>query len=187
MKKKIAVLFPGIGYHTDKPLLYYSKKLARKRGYEIAEVKYGPLPSGVKGNAEKMRKAFELAFTYAAEQLAGINFTAYDEVLFISKSVGTAVAAAYANKFAIFPRQIYYTPVVESFDAIGQTGIVFHGTADPWAETEQIKAACRQRNLPLYLTEHADHSMETGDVEQDLLIMRDIMQKTAAYMDESER
>ena len=51
-------------------------------------------------------------------------------------------------------------------------------------ETEQIKVACRQRNLPLYLTEHADHSMETGDVEQDLLIMRDIMQKTAAYMDE---
>ena len=137
MKKKIAVLFPGIGYHTDKPLLYYSKKLARKREYEIVEVKYGTLPTGVKGNAEKMRKAFELAFTYAAEQLAGINFTAYDEVLFISKSVGTAVAAAYANKFAIFPRQIYYTPVVESFDAIGQTGIVFHGTADPWAETEQ--------------------------------------------------
>ena len=105
-------------------------------------------------------------------------------MLFISKSVGTAVAAAYANKFAILPGQIYYTPVVESFDAIGQNGIVFHGTADPWAETEQIKAACRQRNLPLYLTERADHSMETGDVEQDLLIMRDIMQKTAAYMDE---
>ena len=155
-----------------------------KRGYEIVEVKYGPLPSGVKGNAEKMRKAFEMALIYATEQLAEIDFAAYDAVLFISKSVGTAVAATYANKFAILPGQIYYTPVVESFDAIGQNGIVFHGTADPWAETEQIKAACRQRNLPLYLTEHADHSMETGDVEQDLLIMRDIMQKTAAYMDE---
>ena len=105
---------------------YYSKKLARKRGYEIVEVKYGPLPSGVKGNAEKMRKAFEMALIYATEQLAEIDFAAYDAVLFISKSVGTAVAAAYANKFAILPEQIYYTPVVESFDAIGQNGIVFH-------------------------------------------------------------
>ena len=104
MEKKIAVLFPGIGYHTDKPLLYYSKKLARKRGYEIVEVKYGPLPSGVKGNAEKMRKAFEMALIYATEQLAEIDFAAYDAVLFISKSVGTAVAAAYANKFAIIRR-----------------------------------------------------------------------------------
>lgn len=27
MGKKICVVFPGIGYHTDKPLLYYSKKI----------------------------------------------------------------------------------------------------------------------------------------------------------------
>ena len=26
---KLAVIFPGIGYHTDKPLLYFGKKLAR--------------------------------------------------------------------------------------------------------------------------------------------------------------
>lgn len=24
---KLAIFFPGIGYHTDKPLLYYSRKL----------------------------------------------------------------------------------------------------------------------------------------------------------------
>lgn len=33
MKKKIAVLFPGIGYTCDKPLLYYTGKLAVARGY----------------------------------------------------------------------------------------------------------------------------------------------------------
>lgn len=27
---KLAILFPGIGYHTDKPLLYYSKKILKK-------------------------------------------------------------------------------------------------------------------------------------------------------------
>ena len=26
---KLAVIFPGIGYHSDKPLLYYSKKVAK--------------------------------------------------------------------------------------------------------------------------------------------------------------
>ena len=29
MENKLAVIFPGIGYHTDKPLLYYGKKLAK--------------------------------------------------------------------------------------------------------------------------------------------------------------
>ena len=45
--KKLAVIFPGVGYHTDKPLLYYSKKLASRNGYEIVEVPYGKFPKGV--------------------------------------------------------------------------------------------------------------------------------------------
>lgn len=183
MRKKVAVLFPGIGYHTDKPLLYYSKKLARERGYEIIEIKYGELPSGVKGNPDKTIEAFRKALQYATEQLTTVKFNTYSEVLFISKSVGTAVAAAYARQYNINAGQIYYTPVAESFDAIGQEGIVFHGTADPWAETAKIQEECEGRGLPLYLTENANHSMETGVVERDLEIMQEIMEKTAAYMD----
>ena len=181
--KKLAVIFPGIGYHTDKPLLYYSKKLAGEREYEIIEVKYGKMPSGVKGNAKKMREAFALALQYATEQLAAVCFADYDDVLFVSKSVGTAVAAAYAKDNHIAARQVYYTPVAESFEAITQAGIVFHGTADPWADTAVIKTECEKRDLPLYLTEQANHSMETGNVGRDLVILREIMEQTAAYMD----
>lgn len=183
IKKKVAVIFPGIGYHTDKPLLYYSKKLAGERAYEIIEVKYGELPTGVKGNAKKMREAFALALQYATEQLAAVCFADYEEVLFISKSVGTAVAAAYAGSRHIQARQIYYTPVAESFEAITQEGIVFHGTADPWADTAVIQAECAKQNLPLYLTEQANHSMETGNVGRDLVILREIMERSAAYID----
>lgn len=183
MKKKIAVLFPGIGYHTDKPLLYYSRKLAMERGYEIAEVKYGELPANVKGNAKKMLEAFNKALQYSKEQLDKIEFNVYDEVLFISKSVGTAVAAAYAKNNKINSRQIYYTPVAESFEVIGENGIVFHGTADPWVDTDIVRNECEKRNLPLYITENANHSMETGNVEKDIVIMEEIMKKTAEYMD----
>ena len=61
--KKLAVIFPGVGYHTDKPLLYYSKKLAAQNGYEIIEVPYGKFPPKVKGSKEKMEKAFYSALT----------------------------------------------------------------------------------------------------------------------------
>ena len=30
--RRLAVVFPGIGYHADKPLLYYSRKLAAQQG-----------------------------------------------------------------------------------------------------------------------------------------------------------
>ena len=41
MKKgRIAVIFQGIGYNADKPLLYYSKKIALERGYDVKVVEY---------------------------------------------------------------------------------------------------------------------------------------------------
>ena len=182
MNKKIAVIFPGIGYHADKPLLYYSSRLARRYGYEILWAEYGTLPSNVKGNARKMYQAYEMALESVIKQFAEIDFSAFDSVLYISKSMGTAVAAAYDAKYKIGARHVFYTPVAASFEAIGKEGIVFHGTGDDWADTAMIKKECEKRGLPLYLTESANHSMETGDVLQDLEIMRDIMQKTDRYI-----
>lgn len=50
---KLAVVFPGIGYTADKPLLYYTSRLASKHGYKIHTVSYGTLPENVKGDPEK--------------------------------------------------------------------------------------------------------------------------------------
>lgn len=43
-KKKLAVFFPGTGYHKDKPLFYYSRKIAVKQGFETLCILYGNLP-----------------------------------------------------------------------------------------------------------------------------------------------
>lgn len=55
---KLAVVFPGIGYHVDKPLLYYSRKIADNYDYETVTVPYGNFPAGVKGSAKKWRIPF---------------------------------------------------------------------------------------------------------------------------------
>ena len=31
---KLAVYFPGVGYHCDKPLLYYARKIAAACGFD---------------------------------------------------------------------------------------------------------------------------------------------------------
>ena len=181
-RRKLAVIFPGVGYHTDKPLLYYSKKLASAFGYTIREVRYPKLPSGIKGNKDKMMEAFETASEYVTKQLSDVDFSLWADVLFISKSIGTAVAAAYALRHSIPARQIYYTPVEEYFLAIGSEGIAFHGTADSWARTEVIEEECRKRGLPLYETAGANHSLETGNVREDLKNLAEIMRRTEEYI-----
>ena len=182
MSKKIAIVFPGIGYHVDKPLLYYSIRLARQYGYQIKCVDYGTLPSGIKGDSEKMKTAFYMAYKHVTEILSEVDFSSFTQILFISKSIGTAVAAAYELQNQLGASQIYYTPVEESFQAIGTTGIVFHGAADDWARTAVIQEECAKRNLPLFITEHANHSLETGDIMRDLDNLKNIMEKTEKYI-----
>lgn len=179
---KLAVIFPGIGYHTDKPLLYYSKKMAAAYGYEVVEVSYGNFPKGVKGSKEKMIQAFQSALEQTETMLKSVAFQKYDEILFISKSVGTAVAAAFADVHQLQTRNIFYTPVAETFPFIQQEGIVFHGTKDPWVETEVIVRGCKEKKLPLYTTEGANHSLETGNVEKDLENLKIIMEQTEVYL-----
>ena len=99
--KKIACLFPGIGYTCDKPLLYYSGKLLKSLGWEIVPVQYSGFPSGVKGNAEKMRQCAQTALEQAEGILRETDWNEYGEILFVGKSVGTVVCAAYAERHCL--------------------------------------------------------------------------------------
>ena len=173
--KKIVCLFPGIGYTCDKPLLYYSAKLFRSLGREVVSVAYGGFPSGAKGDPEKMRICAGLALDQAEEILRGIDWNGCRDILFIGKSVGTVACAAYAQRHGIACRQVLFTPVEETFRYVRGDAVAFHGTADPWADTKAVEECCGRLGIPLYETEGANHSLETGDVEKDIKELRRVM------------
>ena len=190
---KLAVLFPGIGYTCDKPLLYYAGKLALNYGYELKRVEYGKFPSGIKGNQEKMKAAFESAFAQTEENLKDVDFGQYEDILFVSKSVGTVVAACYRQKYHIACRSISFTPLEETFMFIeelpaggtlrGAQGIMFHGTKDPWVQDSSvIRDGCERIGQPLYITESGNHSLETGNVALDIANLQIIMERAEAYI-----
>ena len=180
-KKKLAVLFPGIGYTCDKPLLYYSAKLAIKADYEIVPVPYGNFPRGVKGNAEKMHQSFLLAGEQAEEILKDIRWSRYEDIVFVSKSIGTVVSSCYAAKKDLKVRSILFTPVEETFLYANRPAVAFHGTGDPWADTGKIRSACEKAGILLFLTEHANHSLETGDIQKDIGIMAETMSRVESF------
>ncbi|MCD8014588.1 MAG: UPF0158 family protein [Lachnospiraceae bacterium] len=184
---KLAVVFPGIGYHVDKPLLYHSKRVAAAHGYEIKNVPYGNFPAGVKGDKDKMSACFFSALDQCEELLKDVDFSQYEEILFISKSIGTAIASAYARKHELTTRNVYFTPVKESFRFMDQPGLVFHGTADSWVGTELIRMECGKRDLTLFVIEQANHSLETDDWKQDIETLYGIMHRVDLYLSEPAR
>ena len=68
--RKLVVLFPGIGYSLDRPLLHFARRTAAGLGYEIRPVPYSGFPSGVRGDRDKLLLCYELARTQARALLS---------------------------------------------------------------------------------------------------------------------
>ncbi len=177
--RKLAVFFPGIGYHCDKPLLYYSEKLAREYQYETIKIAYH-------GLGKDLDEAFLDALSQTETCLEKVNWKQYEDVLFVSKSIGTAVACAYAKKHMVTCRNIYYTPLEKTFAFAPQSGIAFHGTADLWADTGMMQSKCRELHLPLFLVEEANHSLEVShDTQRNLEILTRVMEGTRCFVEDA--
>lgn len=176
--KNLAVIFPGIGYTKERPLLYYSKKLARQFDYQVISVSFGELPDPKDfGDPERRKALMELALSRSRSALKDVDFSSYDRVIFISKSLGTVVAAAIAAETEAEIEQLYFTPLEETFlYAKKGVGIVFFGTADPWADYRKTLHSAEALELTCHLYENANHSLETDSVLVNLQILNKIIQ-----------
>ena len=180
---KIAVFFPGIGYHCDKSLLYYSRKMAQECGYEkIISLSYSYDGGNIRGNEKKMQEAFEILYEQAEKYLEEIDFNQYSEILFVSKSVGTIIASAYAQKHGIKSRQIMYTPLKQTYEFKHDEAIAFIGTADPWSDVPDVIRLSKEQGVPIDYYEDANHSLETKDTLNNLVILKDVIEKTFEFI-----
>ena len=91
--KKLAVIFPGVGYTCTKPLLYYTASMAAERGYEIIRLDYGQDIHTFHGRTPaELEPIIKLAIKRTLPQLENVPFSEYDDIIFISKSIGTTIA-----------------------------------------------------------------------------------------------
>jgi len=182
---KLAIILPGIGYTCDKPLLYYAEDLATQNGYECKRVVYTlPGESRIRGNLEKMEEAFRILYTRAEECLSETDWKQYEEILFISKSIGTVIAAAFAERFrgSATIRHVLYTPLEYTFQFHPERAIGFLGMADTWCIPAEVLRLASQQDIPMHTYDKADHSLERGDVIEDLANMSDVMEKTKEFL-----
>ncbi len=180
--KYLAVILPGTGYHKDKPLMYYATKLALQMGYDVQQVDYLEYFETIRYQDAQMKAAAEKAFEKTEKVLGKLDLTQYTGVVFIGKSFGTVASARYISEHKLSAKQVWYTPVPETF-AYGTRGTVaFTGSRDPIMDTETLRQKASELGMPLYVYEGGNHSLETGDVDADLETLRDVMRHTREYL-----
>lgn len=183
---RLAVFFPGIGYTVDKPLMHYSRALAAAEGYEILLLPYSGFPKKIRGDKGRMRESYDIALSQAREMLSGTDLSSYEKVLFVGKSIGTIAAAQIAAESGVSERirLVLYTPLEETFAFPINDAVVFTGTKDPWVggENSRIAQLAEQAGCPCHLVADGNHSLETGDVLQDIRNMEKIMEETRRFL-----
>ena len=180
--KKTAVIFPGVGYTKDRPLLYYSGKLAVKNGYELKFMDF----SGISWSKEKLKdkeflsKTVERCIKIAEETLGDAGGLLQDEVVFISKSIGTVVAAAYEDKTGVRAGQICFSPLEAIGSFVKEKGaVLFYGDADPYADYRAIESIAKDKSLEAFRIAGGNHSLETGDIFTDIDNLMSMMRQVA--------
>lgn len=183
---KAAIIFPGIGYHADKPLLYYASRIAVQQGYKLLKVAYGEIDVFDRNEPESLKKTIYQAMHQCEKQIEAWQLEQYESLVFISKSIGTVIGGIIGENKPLPIKHICYTPLEETFCHGIKEGIIFHGTNDPWARTKVIKRQCEEVALPLYLFEGANHSLETNDVMANIEMLRKIMAQTKSYLEDQQ-
>ena len=182
-KKKIAIILPGMGYKMDKPLLYYSSKIVQGMGYELIFVEYHDLPEKTRGDVSKAKSAADIAYEQTEEQLAGVEFSEYEDVLFIGKSIGTIIAAKYVHEHDTDARQIWYTPLEATFKFDSKNAIAFFGEADQWSDLNSVKKIAEEQGVKLWTYPECNHSLESPDIIKNIEYMKDVMSLSKEFIE----
>lgn len=180
--KKLFVIFPGMGYTKDKPLLYYASKIARNKGYEIIDIDYTHFFTAAKFDDPEVDARIKKSYEMVVEKLGAVDFKAYDTVVFAGKSMGTMLSARYAEEYGVEAEQLWYTPLEPTYEHGCREAIAFIGTKDPFSDVVKMGETAKAQGIPLYVYEGGNHSLETGDMETDLKTLGDVMKHTEEFL-----
>lgn len=169
--RKIAVVFPGVGYTKDRPLLYYAGKLAAGYGYELIHIDF----SGISWSKDKLKdrgfleETLKVCLDKTQKVLEDLGDLTGDDVLFISKSIGTVVATAYAKKKSLHAKQICFSPLEMIEEYVEDEGaVLFCADADPYAKYSELERIAACKKLSMHTIKGGNHSLETGDISVDI-------------------
>lgn len=178
MKTGIVVCFPGTGFTCKEALFERCAAKFSARGYDVVRIDFSHIPFR---EIDTIEEAVTIAQRAVKRQLSGTDFTCYLDVVWISKSLGTLLAAKAETEFGILPRQLYLTPLPETLEKIRPESHVIAlvlGTQDRFLTGEALAAFCERHDYRCCLIDGVNHSLKD---EQDAERTTRIIDQIASF------
>ena len=179
-KTGIVVCFPGTGFTCKEALFEQCADRFSARGYDAIKLDFSHIPFR---EIETIEEAVTIARRAVKRQFSGVDFSNYEDVVWISKSLGTILAAACEEEFSVSPRHLFLTPLPETLVLIRpETRVIAFvlGTQDRFLTGDALTSFCKERNYRCCVIDGVNHSLKD---EQSAERTEQINEQIAAYCD----
>ena len=177
MKPGIAVCFPGTGFTCKEALFERLASEYSARGYEIVKLDFSHIPFR---EIETLEEAVAIAQRAVKRQLSHIVFGDYADIVFVSKSLGTILAAQYERDKGLLPRHLFLTPLNKTLMLLRTESRVIAmvlGTQDRFLTGRALLSFCEPRDIACCLIEGVNHSLKDDqDAERTARIIDQVAQ-----------
>ncbi|WP_291580333.1 alpha/beta hydrolase [Clostridium sp. UBA6640] len=159
--KSIVILFPGGDGSCDKPLLRYARKATLLSGCDVLSLEYGYY----RANKSYKTEFFEQTVKEVNEAIEKCLDNSYENIYFISKSLGTAIAGEISKLIGYDKvNNLFLTPIVDTIPhIINSKCTIIVGTNDKFFPKEYINKVNIYDSVNLNIINNASHSLEIED------------------------
>jgi len=186
-RQPLALIFPGLRYSPARPLLHYTRKLLRFRGWAVVETWYAyDTPDFLEASeAERLDRVAadaRMVWDWARRQGA--------VRLLVGKSIGTLAIAALLRGRAPAggAAKVWLTPLLRQDDVLeairedAAPGLVVVGGADQ-ATPPELAERLERPGLHTLVLKGANHGLEVDDPLRTLELMRDYLEALDAFLE----
>ena len=185
--RTLAVLFPGLNYSCDMPLLFYPLKLLLAWGAEVLQVRADYTVPAYRSLPPEERAAWLAADARAIVHAARLQ-SEYTRLVLVGKSIGTIALASLAplepEAVTIWLTPLLRNPLVTAAAEQNRGAALFvAGTADDLYDAVALKRIQAATQSEAELIEAGDHSLEIrGDFFASLRALEQVMQAVAGFL-----
>lgn len=170
---KLAVLFPGMAYPLDAPLMWYATRAAFDAGCDVLGVEYGYQANRAELDMDDL--------DYLIEETAGalnrMLSVQYSQMVFIGKSLGTVVQTEILRELSSPVRNhVFLTPLKRTIPGMlrSENALVVVGDGDGAFKAEDVGEIAGASNIKLAVIPGANHGLEVDNFRVSLDILKDV-------------
>ncbi len=189
--EKLAIVFPGRGYTSQGPLLYYTINLLLENRVNVLSVDYNYMNISEYGSLEWGDKQKWLFADVGEAFKAATDLIDAELRILVGKSLGTLAIGHLLDTFSNTRKStiIWHTPLIKMPHLVKQItrhkphSLFVIGTSDPHYDKDLLCQVKGASNGKVIVVDDANHSMEVpGGVRDSLKVMTEIVEGIRQFL-----